>query len=612
MPVSQAEKPSSQEIMFREAVQAAQSGDRSRSRDLLTRLLKVRQDNVEYWIWMSAVVETPKERKFCLKEALRLDPQNTVARRGLVLLGAMPPDESQVVPLQFQQRSWQPELPGVKSGSAGRKISIPIFQRVLMGVGLLALVGLLAFAFWGAEQQARSRRKLVIKLPSITPTASVEPSQTLTPLPAKTGSPAPLWMLLDATFTPTPFYVDTPHPGSEAYRIGLRALQREEWKNANSYFRQAATDVAKSNPGSIDVLYYVAENTRLQGNFKDALKLFDQVISLSPNFAPAYLGRARVLLAYDPEKSADKVAADLKTALKKDPNYTEAYLALAWLQIEDEQPEAALATLDAGADVLDASPLSFLYRAQAQLQLKEYAAALDSARTANEMDITLLLAYRIMGEALQANGDLQGSLKPLKTYLDYEKKDPMAWLLLANANLAAGQPQEAQKALDLALRLNNRLSLAYILRGQLELDGKDAEKALADFQAGLRLDPSAYAASLGIGKALMALNYPGDAWDRFERTQALAETERQQAETIYWRAQALERLGELEAAMRDYQTLIKLPAASVDQEWVDFARQRVEALTMLTPTARSKNLSLTPIPTGTRQPSRTPTPTKKP
>ncbi|MBE0695706.1 MAG: tetratricopeptide repeat protein [Anaerolineaceae bacterium] len=600
--------------MFHEALQAAQAGDRSRARDLLTRLLKVRQDNVDYWVWMSAVVETPKERKFCLKEALRLDPENSIARRGLVLLGALPPDESQVDPLEYQKRSWQPSLPGGRSNSTGKKVSLSVYQVVLMGIALLALVGLVVFAFWGAEQQMKSRRRLVINLPTITPTFGAEVTQIATRTQVNTGSPVPLWMLLDATFTPTPVYVNTPHPESEAFRIGLRALQREEWKNADNYFRQAATEVAKSSPGSVDILYYVAENARLEGNLTDALKIYAQVIVLSPNFAPAYLGRARALIESDPEKSAEKAIADLKTAVKKDPFYAEAFLELAVIQLQAGQPKPALDTLDASSEVLKDSPLAYLYRAQAQLMLKDYPEALANARRANHLDITLLLPYRIMGEVLQAIGDEQGSLDPLNTYLNYEKNDPQAWLLLANANLASGQSAEAQKALDLALRLNNRLTQAYVLRGHIELDTNKAEKALADYQAALRQDPASFAASLGIGKALLVLNYPGDAWDRFERTQTLAETDLQKAELIYWRGQSLERLGELDAAMRDYQTLIKLPVESIKKEWVDFARQRISANTALTPTPTPKRPTLTITKTNTRQPSRTPTPTptKKP
>ena len=80
-----------EEVMFDEALSAIRTGERTRARDLLTRLLKVGHENASYWVWMSAVVDTPKERLFCLKEAVRIDPQNASAIRGLVVMGARQP-----------------------------------------------------------------------------------------------------------------------------------------------------------------------------------------------------------------------------------------------------------------------------------------------------------------------------------------------------------------------------------------------------------------------------------------------------------------------------------------------------------------------------------------
>ena len=54
-------------IMFEEAMQAVRQGQRSRSRDLLTRLLRADPNNPEYWLWMSAVVDSSKERTYCLQ-----------------------------------------------------------------------------------------------------------------------------------------------------------------------------------------------------------------------------------------------------------------------------------------------------------------------------------------------------------------------------------------------------------------------------------------------------------------------------------------------------------------------------------------------------------------
>lgn len=71
--------------MLEEAIKAVAKGQRHRARDLLTRLLKTNQANPQYWLWMSSVVDSAKERSYCLKNVLRLDPGNRAAKLGLVL-----------------------------------------------------------------------------------------------------------------------------------------------------------------------------------------------------------------------------------------------------------------------------------------------------------------------------------------------------------------------------------------------------------------------------------------------------------------------------------------------------------------------------------------------
>ncbi len=82
--------------MLTEAIAAIRVGDRHRARDLLSRLLRTDSANAEYWIWMSAVVDTPQERSYCLESALRLDPTNRAATRGMVILGKREATEAEL------------------------------------------------------------------------------------------------------------------------------------------------------------------------------------------------------------------------------------------------------------------------------------------------------------------------------------------------------------------------------------------------------------------------------------------------------------------------------------------------------------------------------------
>src|SRR5215208_982052 len=96
--------------VFQEAVEALQVGNKSRARELLTGLLKTDQNNATYWVWMSATVDSTKERIYCLQTALKLDPNNVTAKRGLILHGALPADETiQPFPVN-RPRAWEEKL----------------------------------------------------------------------------------------------------------------------------------------------------------------------------------------------------------------------------------------------------------------------------------------------------------------------------------------------------------------------------------------------------------------------------------------------------------------------------------------------------------------------
>lgn len=88
----------------------------------------------------------------------------------------------------------------------------------------------------------------------------------------------------------------------------------------------------------------------------------------------------------------------------------------------------------------------------------------------------------------------------------------------------------------------------------------------------------------------------------------------QEAEVLFWRARSLDALGEIVAALRDWNALIALPSSSVKKEWIAVAKERIAANTTLTPTSKPKTATPTITTTYTRQPTRTqpPTATRQP
>src|SRR5258708_7893112 len=99
--------PDESDPLFQEAVEALRGHDRARAKEILTGLLKTGQNNADYWIGMSAGGDTVKEGIYCLQTAVKLDPENSTAKRGLILLGALPPEEHvQPFPINHP-RDWE-------------------------------------------------------------------------------------------------------------------------------------------------------------------------------------------------------------------------------------------------------------------------------------------------------------------------------------------------------------------------------------------------------------------------------------------------------------------------------------------------------------------------
>lgn len=594
--------------MFQEALASVQRGERARAKDLLTRLLKINQDSPTYWLWMSTVVDSPRERAYCLNEVLKRDPENVEARRGLLVLGLGPVDERSVLPFKQQKRAWQTELGGETSEAAARNILVQSWRQIAIVLfGLALLAGLVVVVVIGTRRIPSVFTGPITDLtpkPSATFIATGSPFYR-SPTPTFVG-PTPLWMQMKATYTPTALYINTPHAVSESYRIGIRALQRGNYADLFTYMEQAAT----AEPEAPDLFYYLGEARRLSGKPDQAINFYNQSMRVSPGFAPAYAGRALARLAANPAEIGP-IVADLQKALELDPGYGEAALRLADLFLKDGDPDSALTALNKAALALPGSPLVPLLRGRALLAQGDPAGALEQARAAAKLDFTLLPAYRFLGEALQANDLMAGSIEPLRTYLLYVTDDAGAELMLARALLAGGDRPGALKAFSQALTLNRSDLQALLERGRLYIDLKEYDSAVSDFQRAIELDKTSFVAHIGLGEAYYRLDSPGDAYMEFERAKGLAQNDKEHAAALYWRGRSLDDLNKRDIAIEDYRGLLALPPGAAPADWLAFARSRLATLVPPTATPSATPTATRPAPTVTRTP-RPPTVTPRP
>lgn len=586
-----------EELLFKEALEAIEKGDRRQARELLTRLLKLDRDNPEVWLWMSTVVDSQKETRFCLKEALAIDPQNEHALRALRLLGEDVEPPRPLVDLKQARKAWKTSLEGeqkTRIKTRGMRMSL-LGYSLLGGLVMIVVIGGVIIALTPRYRPDTSPILRWSPTPTFTATTTPIPS---TPLP---GGIVPLESLLAHTFTPTPRYVSTPHNRVEAYSLAIRALDEGNFSAAIEYFNQ----VLKTEPDSADIYYQIGECYRFLEDEDQAASAYQESIRINPEFAPAYLGQARLALYGNPV-NLNIAEQTLSTAYELDPDMSETLIEMATLKIRQSDGPAALEWLaKISGDPAKTARVESL-KAQAYLLDLDPRSALRHIENAIQLDPTLLESYLMKAEILQSTGDFKTSLEPLLIYQAYAGETPGLDSLLARAYYETGKIQKALDALNNVLDENKNDLNALILRGEISLAQADFESAEVDFDAALRLNSNSFEALIGKARCLLSKTYAGAAYNYLERAEAQAETPSQEAILLYWRAVALVGLDETSAAIRDYEAFLAMPTSDILAGLRSTARVEYSALVTATPTLHptvTANWTKTPTPKITKTPT---------
>ena len=595
--------------MLQQAMEAIRAEQFAQAREILTNLLQTDQQNPDYWVWMSAAMETPKERLYCLQTAFKLDPDNIAAQRGLALLGAVTlPNPSQPFPIS-DPPLWETAAKQEEKRNKPKLIRQPIF-RLAASIGLISLlmIGTVVGTRLISNQPTPTQAPPGTDRPTVTPYATNSNKSV-----PKTTPLLPLEQLLATPYTPTPIYAATPHgdAAGDSYKGAIRAYNNSQWENVAVMMAQVAT----AQPGSPDALYFIGEANRMSGKYQEAIHYYKAAIEVNQKYAPSYLGRARANLAINPQQD---VINDLNLAIKNDPNYAEAYLERGLYYYRKADLKSAQADLGM-ASKRSASPLVEINLARVLLAQGENAAALEAAKSANQMDITMLDGYLVLGMAYRANDQIDQAVSVLETYLKYKPDNAEAFAMLGAAYYNRGDYTKAEDNLKQAMNLDNNNADTYFWLGQTYLAQKNNDQALLNYQKARNLNPEIFDYSEGLAKAYMAQKEFNNSYIAISKIEKFVDTPNQIGRFLFIRAQSLDELSQIDAAFNDWTNLLKLPTEATTEEMRQMAQTRIAALHSPTPTAitslatatRKPNGSNTPTPANTRFPTSTPKGTPK-
>ena len=592
--------------MLLEALDAARNGERARAKELITRLLRSNQKNTDYWLGLSALVDTDKEKIYCLEKVLSLEPKNDIASRGLILLGAKaPPEDIRFVKPENEREFEIGEIFIEKLPETTKRPPMPKMRLALIaGLGFVVLamfyIGVFGSPF---TAQLGSFQSGFVSGPfgsaNATATYLASPSpENFTPLPTLPG-PTPLSMLLSQPYTPTPRYVNTPHPSTAAYRSAMNAFDQGNWEMAVEFLGQAI----EIEPAKPDLHYHMGMALLNLEQYFDAKEAFVHATDFNPEFGPAYLGMALADLALNLES---EIRRQLDSAVIYDPNMGIAYIQRGIYRLSRDNVEGALIDFRRAEERLPNSAILHLNFAKVFLALERFPEALESAQRSYQIDITILETYWALAQAHHALDQHREVIGPLQTYLTYEQDNARAWYILGQAYIAEGYYENAIEVLETALDLLPTLGEANYYRGLAYLELQDYDNALKYLENTSNNFPEWFEPNLAWGRAMFEDGQTSDGYFQINKSRAFAKTPHQKAVQLYWAAISLEALDEFEAALLRWEELLMLSTDVVQPEWEALARSRLTEAGIPLPSRTP------PAPTPTPMPSPTPTPSPIP
>ncbi len=590
------------DTMLQDAIEALRRGEKARAKDILTRLIKANPQEATYWVWMSASVDSTKERIYCLQTALKIDPGNGTAARGLRLFGALPPDDSiKPFPLN-KRRAWEEKLllahEKPREGGWRAATSSPAARLAMVILAGAALIAAVIYGFGGPST--------AIFRPVAFRTAGPSPTYTLTPTfvnaPGQAtrarGKPTPLAILAGVFYTPTPLYINTPRApeSQDIFRAARAAYQQENWAE---YIREME-QVQQLEPTAADVAYYIGEGYRAEGDCSKALEYYNDSLKINSAFAPGYLGLARARLCVEPGADVRELY-DL--AIRTDPQYVDAYLERATFNLVRHNFQAALPDLQQAARLTPDSALVQIGLAEAYLEQDNYPKALAAAQKANSIDLTMLASYFYLGEAYVANDKYSEAMKPLQTYLIYEPEDGAALAELGQAYAKTGDYRDAIEVLSSAVQYDPNQVQAYVYLGTAYLEMDNLAGAQVNFEKAISFFPDSFDANIGMTEIYYRKGTYGSAYLQAETSKAKAKTDAETALAIYWRALSQEGRQSYSDAIRDWRTLLAMPADDMTADMRQTAQAHLKQLTSPTATAAVPTRTPSPRPGNTATPA---------
>lgn len=308
------------------------------------------------------------------------------------------------------------------------------------------------------------------------------------------------------------------------------------------------------------------------GNHKDAIDQFTKALNIDPEYAQAYVERAR---SYEAIGDLQNAADDLKRALVFEQKEPELFYDAARVNYNLGNYKNALELVTHSTELDKKSESAFRLLSRVQMALEDYSNALVSINKALSLkDNPENNFYR--GQVSEKMKNYNQAEVDYKKALDKNEKYTEAYLALAGLRLQLDKPKTAMESCNSLLTMEPNNKAALLIRSRIFARLTEYPKAIDDISKILYNNPEDKEMYLVRGNYYQEFTQHQNAINDFSRALLI---DAKLPEAIYKRAYSYEQVGDFKSAIKDYETLASLSSNDiVAQQHLNDAKKRLYEL----------------------------------
>ena len=266
----------------------------------------------------------------------------------------------------------------------------------------------------------------------------------------------------------------------------------------------------------------LAESLAQSGHDREALRELDSALEENPELADAHFFKGALLVRHG---AIDEAFEHLRTATRLDPDNAKPRLMLAWLHLDQNQPEEALRVIQPALHDPEQRAAAYHLQGDILSALDRTDEAIDSYRAAIECNPQMVNARLRLGQLLCDLGKHEEAIQQLLAVQRLNPLQPMARVSLGDALRAQGRLDDAIEHYRAASELNAKLGVPFARLGEAYLEKDLLAEAIEALKTAVRVDPQLFDPQVDLGRAYLRLGQYQEAIEMFQAAIALDDRE---------------------------------------------------------------------------------------